>query len=143
MPKYDIEQLIFSKSKENSNIAANNPEAINLAIAETTLKQYALQEIFSDEVADAHREGRVHLQRGATPVTTAGPREAFGTWALFDDEPRVATATALEPTEALRISRTDFLDVLADNVRVTEGVLKAIVRRLRALGRAVRGPAAG
>ena len=88
-------------------------------------------------------EGRVHLQRGATPVTTAGPREAFGTWALFDDEPRVATATALEPTEALRISRTDFLDVLADNVRVTEGVLKAIVRRLRALGRAVRGPAAG
>lgn len=61
MPKYDIEQLIFSKSKENSNIAANNPEAINLAIAETTLKQYALQEIFSEEVADAHRDGRVHL----------------------------------------------------------------------------------
>ncbi len=61
MPKYDIERLIFSKSKENSNIAANNPEAINLAIAETTLKQYALQEVFSEEVADAHREGRVHL----------------------------------------------------------------------------------
>jgi CRP-like cAMP-binding protein len=88
-------------------------------------------------------EGRVRLQRGDTPVTTAGPREAFGTWALFDDEPRVATATCLEPTEALRISRADFLDVLADNVRVTEGVLKAIVRRLRALGRAVRGTAAG
>ncbi len=61
MPKYDIEQLIFSKSNENSNISANNPEAINLAIAETTLKQYALQEVFSEEVADAHREGRVHL----------------------------------------------------------------------------------
>lgn len=88
-------------------------------------------------------DGEVRLQRGGTPVTTAGPRSAFGTWALFDDEPRVATATAVEPTEALRISRADFLDVLADNVRVTEGVLKAIVRRLRALGRAVRGPAAG
>jgi ribonucleoside-triphosphate reductase len=61
MPKYDIEHLIFSKSKENSNIAANNPEAINLAIAETTLKQYALQEVFSEEVADAHRNGMVHL----------------------------------------------------------------------------------
>ena len=61
MPKYDLEQLIFSKSKENSNIAANNPEAINLAIAETTLKQYALQEIFSREVADAHLAGRIHL----------------------------------------------------------------------------------
>ncbi len=61
LPKYDIEQLILSKSKENSNISANNPEAINLAIAETILKQYALQEVFSSEVADAHREGTVHL----------------------------------------------------------------------------------
>lgn len=61
MPKYDVEQLILSKSNENSNIASNNPEAINLAIAETTLKQYALQEVFSEEVAEAHREGRVHL----------------------------------------------------------------------------------
>ncbi|MDR1519426.1 MAG: anaerobic ribonucleoside-triphosphate reductase [Planctomycetota bacterium] len=61
LPKYDIERLIVSKSKENSNIAANNPEAINLAIAETTLKQYALREIFSPEVADAHRNGMIHL----------------------------------------------------------------------------------
>ena len=61
MPKYDVEQLIFSKSNENSNIAANNPEAINLAIAETALKQYALQEVFSEDVADAHRDGLVHL----------------------------------------------------------------------------------
>jgi len=61
MPKYDIEQLIYSKNKENSNIAANNPEAINLAVAENTLKQYALQEVFSKEVADAHITGMVHI----------------------------------------------------------------------------------
>ncbi|HUS59239.1 MAG TPA: anaerobic ribonucleoside-triphosphate reductase [Planctomycetota bacterium] len=61
MPKYDLDQLIFSRSKENSNITANNPEAINLAIAETTLKQYALQEVFSREVAEAHLSGSVHL----------------------------------------------------------------------------------
>jgi len=61
MPKYDLEALVYSKSKENSNIAANNPEAINLAIAETTLKQFALQEIFSQEVADAHRTGAIHI----------------------------------------------------------------------------------
>lgn len=61
LPKYDIDSLIMSKSKENSNISSNNPEAINLAIAETVLKQYALQEIFSQEVADGHREGMIHL----------------------------------------------------------------------------------
>jgi len=61
MPKFDLDQLIFSRSKENSNITANNPEAINLAIAETTLKQYALEEVFSREVAEAHLNGVVHL----------------------------------------------------------------------------------
>jgi ribonucleoside-triphosphate reductase len=61
MPKYDLEQLILSKSQENSNITANNPEAINLTIAENTLKQYALAEIFSEDVAQAHLEGRLHL----------------------------------------------------------------------------------
>jgi ribonucleoside-triphosphate reductase len=61
MPKYDIEQLIYSKNKENSNISANNPEAINLAVAENTLKQYALQEVFSKDVADAHITGMVHI----------------------------------------------------------------------------------
>ena len=61
MPKYDLDQLILSKSSENSNITANNPEAINLTIAEHALKQYALQEIFSAEVADAHKKGLIHL----------------------------------------------------------------------------------
>jgi len=61
MPIYDLENIIFSKSKENSNITANNPEAINLSIAETTLKQYALKKIFSRTVAEAHRKGMVHL----------------------------------------------------------------------------------
>ncbi|MBD3407251.1 MAG: hypothetical protein GF411_14115 [Candidatus Lokiarchaeota archaeon] len=61
MPRHDIEELIFSKSKENSNIATNNPEAVGHSIAETVLKQYALQEVFSEEVANAHRMGIFHL----------------------------------------------------------------------------------
>jgi len=61
MPRYDLERLIYSKSKENSNITSNNPEAINLCIAETILKQFALAEIFSKDVADAHLTARVHL----------------------------------------------------------------------------------
>lgn len=61
MPLYDLDMLIKSKSKENSNIAQNNPEAINLTIAENTLKQYALKKIFSQEVAEAHMRGRVHV----------------------------------------------------------------------------------
>jgi len=61
MPKFDLDHLLLSKPKENSNIAQNNPEAINLAIAENTLKQYALKSIFSREVAEAHLHGVIHL----------------------------------------------------------------------------------
>ncbi len=61
MPSYDLEQLVRSKSNENSNIAANNPEAVNLSIAENTLKQYALSRIFSKEISDAHLRGIIHL----------------------------------------------------------------------------------
>ena len=61
MPVYNLETLVFSKSKENANINSNNPEAINLAIAETTLKQYALQRIFSEDVSASHMKGEIHL----------------------------------------------------------------------------------
>jgi ribonucleoside-triphosphate reductase len=61
MPRYDLERLIYSKSQENSNITSNNPEAINLCIAETVLKQFALSEIFSKDVAEAHLTARMHL----------------------------------------------------------------------------------
>lgn len=61
MPTFDLKQLFFSKSKENSNIGNNNPEAINLTIAENTIKQYMLQEVFSKEVSNAHLKGWIHI----------------------------------------------------------------------------------
>jgi len=61
MPVYNVNEVIFNKTLENSNIAANNPEAVNLAIAENTLKQYALNQIFSKDIADAHLSGMFHL----------------------------------------------------------------------------------
>jgi len=70
IPTYDVQQLIFSKTLENSNIAANNPEAINLSLAETILKQYALQNIFSHDVAEAHLKGAIHLHDLGYPIRT-------------------------------------------------------------------------
>lgn len=61
IPRFDLDTIIRSKSKENANIAQNNPEAINLAVAENSLKQYALQEVFSEDVAEAHLLGKIHL----------------------------------------------------------------------------------
>jgi len=78
-------------------------------------------------------DGKVRLHRDGREITTAGPKEAFGTWALFDQDPRVATATADEETQVLRINRDDFVDLLAENVQITEGIMKTMVGRLRSL----------
>ncbi|MFA4945631.1 MAG: anaerobic ribonucleoside-triphosphate reductase [Lentisphaeria bacterium] len=56
-----VESLMFTKSTENSNIVNNNPEAVNLGLAELILKQWALDTIFSPEVKHAHDTGAIHL----------------------------------------------------------------------------------
>lgn len=77
--------------------------------------------------------GSIRMHQGDIEITVAARADAIGTWALFDEEPRVASATALEDTSLLRITRDDFLDVLADHVQVTQGVLKKMASRLRTL----------
>lgn len=56
-----VEKLMFTKSTENSNIVNNNPEAVNLGIAELVLKQWALDTIFTPDIKRAHNTGAVHL----------------------------------------------------------------------------------
>ncbi len=61
VPKDFVENLMNTKSNENSNIVNNNPEAVNLGLAELILKQWALDTIFSPEVKRAHDTGAIHL----------------------------------------------------------------------------------
>jgi CRP-like cAMP-binding protein len=76
-------------------------------------------------------EGEVKLSRGSQVVTVARTDDAFGTWSLFDDQPRVVDAVAVRESHLLKLAASDFIDLLADNVEITQGVLKGIVRRLR------------
>ena len=78
-------------------------------------------------------EGKIRLEREGIEVMTAMPKDVFGTWALFDDEPRVVTAITLEDSKILTIEKEDFVDLLADHVQITQGVLKTMVKRLRGL----------
>lgn len=61
IPNTDLEAIIFKRSHENSNIASNNPESVNLEIAERIQKQFALERIFTSDVAEAHLKGAIHL----------------------------------------------------------------------------------
>ena len=78
-------------------------------------------------------EGSVRLHRAGQDIMIAKSRDAFGTWALFDDEPRVTTATVLEHGILLRLDKEDFYDLLADHSQITQGILKTFSSRLRRL----------
>jgi len=78
-------------------------------------------------------EGRVQLTRGTREIFSVGPGETLGNWALFDDQPSVATATCVEETWLLKIEREDFYDLLADHAEMTQRMFKALVKRVRSL----------
>ncbi|HSV42106.1 MAG TPA: anaerobic ribonucleoside-triphosphate reductase, partial [Methanomassiliicoccales archaeon] len=60
VPLYDARQIIMSPNKENANVP-HGPEATNLTLAERIKKEFALLEVFSQDLADAHMRGDIHL----------------------------------------------------------------------------------
>jgi ribonucleoside-triphosphate reductase len=60
VPLYDVDRLILNPNKENANVP-HGPEATNLTLAERIKKEYALLSIFSQDVADAHMRGDIHI----------------------------------------------------------------------------------
>ncbi len=59
-PLYDVRQLIFHRNKENANVP-HDPEGTNLALVEGIKREYALYDVFSRDIVDAHVSGDIHL----------------------------------------------------------------------------------
>jgi anaerobic ribonucleoside-triphosphate reductase len=59
-PLYDVRQLILHQNKENANVP-HAPEGTSLALVEGIKREYALYDVFSPEVGDAHISGDLHL----------------------------------------------------------------------------------
>ena len=76
--------------------------------------------------------GRVRLEKEGTELV-AEQCQSFGTWALLDEAPRLMTATAIEDTLMLTISRAEFYDFLADHEEVTPAIFKAVIERVKNL----------
>ena len=81
-------------------------------------------------------EGCVKLSRlseGGKEVVLAirGPGDLLGELAAIDGEPRSATATALEPVEAMSVAASDFRRFLEEHPPVALTLLNVVARRLR------------
>ena len=95
-----IEKVIFLQNVDVFEAIPTEQLSFLAAIAEEEAFD-AGEAIFKiEEPADALYvvlEGKVRLHRGEEEITVAGESEPFGTWALFDAQPRVITATVFCP----------------------------------------------
>jgi CRP-like cAMP-binding protein len=62
-----------------------------------------------------------------------GPSQSFGTWALFDNTPRLMTAVATDDVVLLKIVSDTFYEFLSDHEEVTPAIFKAVIERVKAL----------
>ena len=60
-----------------------------------------------------------------------GKSELFGEMALLDHPPRWADIVAMEPTQLLVISKTDFINCLAHNPQMVFKIMQGLIQRLR------------
>lgn len=123
----EVDVFQFASTDDLSQIAAI-AEEVNFKPGEVIYKEGGVPDSMYLIIA-----GNVKLERQGEEVMTVTDKDVFGTWALFDDEPRVVTATALEDVRLMRIEKEEFYEILADNVKITEGILKFITRRMRRL----------
>jgi len=74
--------------------------------------------------------GRIRLMRRGRGFGEARAGEPLGTWSLFIDHPRRATAEVLEDSSVLVLDREEFYEVLAERVEVTRSMVQDLVGRL-------------
>src|SRR2546425_12707583 len=89
-----------------------------------------------DDMSDAMYvvvSGRVRLDKTGKEVITVDTGQSFGTWALFDNQPRLLTATALEDVHLLKIRSEDFYDLLSDHDEITPVIFRAVIERINRL----------
>ena len=77
--------------------------------------------------------GRVRLEKSGENVLVVNPGQSFGTWALFDNQPRVMTATAMEDVYLLKIRSDDFYDLLSEQQEITPVIFRAVIERVKTL----------
>ncbi len=64
--------------------------------------------------------------------------DLFGEMSLLDDERRSASATTLEDTEMVSLSRQDFQDVLTRHPDACRAILDVLVKRLRQTNQSIQ-----
>jgi hypothetical protein len=84
-------------------------------------------------------EGRVRVHDGGRLLNELGARDVFGEMAALDATPRLASVTAVDDTQLLRLEQDALYELMADHVAVARGIIKVLSGHLRARVKDVAG----
>ena len=76
--------------------------------------------------------GKLRVDDGAHLLNHLDEHAVFGEMALLDAAPRLASVTAVEPTQLLRLDQEPFYELISDRPEVAIGLLHVLTDRLRA-----------
>ena len=131
-----IEKVLCLQGVDVFKHATTEMLAYISSIAEETTVSSGTAIFGEQEMSDAMYVvviGRVRLEKEGKEVLVVGPSESFGTWALFDNAPRLMTAIALDDAVLLKIVSDSFYEFLADHDEITPAIFKAVIERVKAL----------
>ena len=74
---------------------------------------------------------KVHIGNKQLAVFPAG--ECFGEMAVFDAQPRSASATTLEPCECLELTQEQLYDAIEETPEIAVNIIRVLSRRIREL----------
>ena len=69
-------------------------------------------------------EGQVRVHDGERTLNFLGAREVFGEMAVLDSAPRVASVTATEDTQLLRLDQAPFYELMENRIEIVRGILQ-------------------
>jgi len=135
-----IEKVLFLQDVEIFEHVTNEDLSYIAAIAQE-VRFNAEKVVYKEgDISDSMYmvlEGKVKIHIGDALVMIEDLKDVFGAWSLFDDEVRLVSATTYEDCLLLQIYKEDMLELLADHVGITEGILKAMAKRLHSVARRV------
>lgn len=129
-----IEKVLILKSV---GIFSRVPDPIltEVAAALEEVDLSAGEDLFREGEAGASMyiivSGKIRIHTAAKVVADRGEREFIGEMSLFDNQPRSASATALEETRLLRLEQDAFDDLLANHPDMARGIIHELANRLR------------
>jgi uncharacterized protein len=75
--------------------------------------------------------GRISIHDGELVLNMLGPLDVFGEMAILDSDPRVASATAVEETQLLRLAQEPFYKLMAHRTEFARGIIRVLNGHLR------------